>query len=120
MRIFIAGPYGDHNPKNIIAQNVRRADLLARALMAVGHQVYCPHTMSWGWEDDPNISREACLALDRSFLRFWAEAICRLPGESPGADAEMEFAAQLGLTVCHADVLLEIANGPDVLPEKGE
>ena len=26
MRIFIAGPYGDHNPKEVIAENVRKAD----------------------------------------------------------------------------------------------
>lgn len=99
MRVFIAGPYGDHNPKDVIERNVAKADAVARGLMAEGHQVYCPHKMSWGWEDDARISREMALALDRSFLHHWAEAICRIPGESPGADSEMRLAEDLGLDI---------------------
>lgn len=99
MRVFISGPYGDHNPKDVIAANVARADKVARDLMAQGHQVYCPHKMTWGWEDDPRLSRKDYLELDKSFLRHWAEAIIRMPGESPGADGEMEEAKQLGLIV---------------------
>jgi len=97
MRIFIAGPYGDHNPKHIIARNVERADRVARDLMAQGHQVYCAHKMSWGWEDDKRLSHEQFIALDMSYLHHWAEAICRIPGESPGADGEMAEAKKLGL-----------------------
>lgn len=99
MRIFIMGPYGDHNPPEVIAQNVARADAVARDLMAMGHQVYCPHTMSHGWERDARLSRESFLKLDRSFLYLWAEACFRLPGESPGADAEEELAKSLGKPV---------------------
>ena len=99
MRVFIAGPYGDHKPRDVIAENVRRADKVARDLMAQGHQVYCPHTMSHGWEDDDRLTREQFLALDRSFLLLWAEAIYRIPGESAGADGEMLDAEVLGLKV---------------------
>jgi len=99
MRVFVAGPYGDHNPKDVIAANVAKADKVARDLMAQGHQVYCPHKMSWGWEDDPRLTREQYLELDKSFLRHWAEAIIRIPGHSPGADGEMEEAVVLGLIV---------------------
>ena len=99
MRVFIAGPYGDHNPKDVIARNVARADLVARDLLAQGHQVYCPHKMSWGWEDDARLTREQFLALDKSFLEHWAEAIVRIPGVSPGADGEMARARELGLIV---------------------
>lgn len=101
MRVFIVGPYGDHNTKFEISQNVARANQVARDFMAAGHQVYCPHTMSWGWEDDQRLTRERSLELDRSFLYRWADAIYRLPGVSPGADAEMELAIDLGLTVIH-------------------
>ncbi len=99
MRIFVAGPYGDHNPKDILAQNVARADQVARDLMARGHQVYCPHKMSHGWEDDIRFGREEALALDKSFILHWAEALYRLPGQSPGADGEVEMAESLGLPV---------------------
>ena len=73
--------------------------MIARDLVAEGHQVYCPHTMSWGWEDDSRITREQYLALDRSFLEHWAEGICRIPGESQGADSEMCLAKKLGLVI---------------------
>jgi hypothetical protein len=99
MRIFIAGPYGDHNPKDVIAQNVARADAAARLLMSQGHEVCCVHKMSWGWEDDPRITRDQCIKLDNGLLEHWAEAIYRIPGESPGADAEIALAESLGLRI---------------------
>ncbi len=95
----MSGPYGDHNLKAVIAQNVANADKVARDLMAQGHQVYCPHKMSWGWEDDSRLTREQFLELDNSYLLHWAEAIYRLPGESPGADSEMLLALRLGLAL---------------------
>ena len=111
MRIFVAGPYGDHNPKEIITANVARADKVARDLMAQGHQVYCPHKASWGWEDDPRLTREQYLELDRSFLRYWAEGIIRIPGDSPGADGEMTLATWLGLQVLDFEKFLNASEG---------
>ena len=99
MRIFIAGPYGDRNSKEIIAENVRRSDKIARDLMAKGHQVFCPHKMLWGWEDDRRLTRSQFLALDRTFLELWANAIYQLEGDSPGADEEMKIAKHLKLHV---------------------
>ena len=99
MRVYVAGPYGDSNPKEVIAQNVRNADAVGRSLMAVGHEVYIPHTMSWGWEDDVRLSRSDFFRLDKSFLDHWAEGIVRLPGHSRGADWEMEYAASIGLAI---------------------
>lgn len=108
MRIFIAGPYGDHNPKEVIAANVAKADKVARNLMAMGHQVYVPHKMSWGWEDDWRLTREQFLELDRSFLKYWAEAIYRIPGESKGADGEMEYAYSLGLLIVDKNLIANL------------
>ncbi len=99
MRIFIAGPYGDYNPKHVIAQNVANADAVGRDLVAMGHQVYIPHKMTWGWEDDVRLTRDDYLRLDNSFLELWAEAIFRLLGESPGADHEVSLARILGKPV---------------------
>ena len=99
MRLFIAGPYGDHNPKDVIRDNVQRANAVARQLMSEGNQIFCPHTMSWGWEDDPRLSRNDFLELDKSFLTYWAAGVVRIPGESPGADEEVNLAYLLGIPV---------------------
>ena len=99
MRIFVSGPYGDHNPPGVIAWNVARADELARYLVSQGHEVYCPHMMSHGWERDARLCRADFMRVDESFMRHWAEAVYRLPGESPGSDAEEALARQLGLLV---------------------
>ena len=99
MRVYIAGPYGDRNPKDVIAENVARADAVARELMAQGHLVYCPQKMSHHWEDDDRLTLDMFMRLDDSFLTHWAEAIIRVPGESKGADWEMARAEQLGLAV---------------------
>jgi hypothetical protein len=95
MRIFIAGPYGDDNPQEIINQNVHKANTVAKNLIASGHQVYCPHTMSYGWEGDSRVTKAERQALSRSFLKYWAEAVYRIPGESVGADSEVQYAKVL-------------------------
>lgn len=97
MRVFVSGPYGDHNPPEIIERNVMAADRVSRELMVQEHEVYCPHKMSWGWERDARITRRQYLELDMSFLLHWAEAFVRIPGRSPGADAETAMAKDLGL-----------------------
>ena len=99
MRVYVAGPYGDTQPKEIIAENVRRADELGRLLLFRGHQVYVPHKMAHHWEDDPLLTLDMFRELDDSFITHWAEAIVRIPGESKGADWEMARARQLGLVV---------------------
>jgi len=99
MRIFIAGPYGDHNTQKVIDQNVRNADSIGRVLTALGHFVFVPHKMSRGWEKDSRIPREQCLELDKSFLKYWAEGLFRLSGHSPGADGEEAYARELGLPI---------------------
>ena len=99
MRIFIAGPYGDHNSKEVIAQNVARADAVARDLMAMGHWVFCLHKMSWGWEDDGRLTREQHLVNQLTFIHHWAEVIYRIEGDSPGSDGEQKLAEALGLPV---------------------
>lgn len=99
MRIYIAGPYGEHKPKDVIAENVRRADAVGRVLLAQGHQVFVPHKMTHNWEDDPLLNLVMFMRLDDSFLTHWAEGIVRIPGRSPGSDWEMARAEQLGLVV---------------------
>tara|TARA_Y100000310_G_scaffold282077_2_gene303054 strand:+ start:975 stop:1355 length:381 start_codon:yes stop_codon:yes gene_type:complete len=97
MRIYVAGPYGDTQPKDVIAENVRRADAVGRDLLAHGHQVYVPHKMTHHWEDDARLNLDMFMVLDDSFLSMWADAIVRIPGESKGADWEMARSQELGL-----------------------
>ena len=65
--------------------------------MAMGHEVFCPHKMSAGWENDHRLNGDDFRRLNTTFLLHWAQAIYRIPGHSPGADAEMELAKKLGL-----------------------
>jgi hypothetical protein len=102
MRIFVAGPYGNHNSKDLITQNVKNADSIGRVLMSLNHQVYIPHKMSWGWENDSRITRQQCLVLDISFIEHWAQGLYRLPGESPSADVEVAAAQMLKLPIFYS------------------
>lgn len=99
MRIFVSGPYGDHNPPEVIARNVAEADRIARELVWMGHEVYCPHTMQHGWERDRRLSYEDFMRVDKSFMQCWAQATYRLPGESEGSELEEAWARYLGLPV---------------------
>lgn len=116
MRVYIAGPYGDTNPEEVIAANVRRADRVARAFMRLGDSVYVPHKMSWGWEKDTELKRYDFLHLDETFLRYWATAIYQIPGVSSGADYETTRARELGLRVLPIEYipLATIDRWPDV------
>lgn len=97
MRIFVAGPYGDRLSKEQIQANVDKADEIGRALLKLGHTPYIPHKMTHHWEDDPELTREMYLRLDREWLRL-CDAIYFF-GHSEGADAELALAEHLGLLV---------------------
>jgi len=105
MRIFIAGPYGDTNPRADIEHNIEVADAVGREFMRQGFQVYIPHKMSDGWESDNTITLQQCLELDKSFIKHWAEALVRIPGYSKGADGEVAYARSLGLAIKGYDTL---------------
>lgn len=118
MRIFIAGPCVDTTPKDVIAKNVAIADQWARRFMSLGHQVYCPHKMSQGWEDDKTLTQEQFLELDKSFLRHWAQSIFRIPGESPGADGEVALAKELKLPIYRPDLTHDYESDFFIIPEE--
>lgn len=99
MRIYIAGPYGDNNPPEVIARNVADADRIARELVWMGHEVFCGHKMMHGWQQDRRLSLEDFMRVDFSFLGIWAEAVYRLPGDSYGADREVGRAQAGGLPI---------------------
>lgn len=92
-RIFVAGPYTSGD----VAQNVRNAVLAANLLTQVGYIPYVPHlTHFWHLLCPHPIGFWYHLHLD------WLEAcdcLLRLPGESIGADREVERALELGIPV---------------------
>ena len=101
-RFAIIGPYGDGQPWEVRAKNVARAEEVARNLTAQGHQVMCAFLMTHYWLPDNRLSREHFLPLSRSILEHWAEAVVRIPGDSPGTDEEEARAYELGLPVIGA------------------
>jgi len=87
VRIYIAGPY----TKGDVAVNVREAILAADRLVEIGHTPYVPHLTHF-WHLVSPKPYEFWLNLDMTILGYWAEAVLRLPGDSHGADGEVQQA----------------------------
>lgn len=92
-KIYVAGPYS----KGDVAQNVRIAILAAHRLSRAG---YVPHV--------PHLCHLWHLLCPRDIDFWYEQGLCwvevcdcllRLPGESAGADLEVERAQELGITV---------------------
>lgn len=92
-RIYIAAPYA----KGDVAENVRRAILAADELLRAGHIPFCPH-LSHFWHLLCPKPRDLWLGYGLEWLAA-CDALVRLPGESEGADAEVEAAQALGIPV---------------------
>ena len=91
MLVYVAGPYS----KGKWGSNQRRAIRAAQNVLKMGHVPFLPHTMTGLWS----------VLYDNAWIKFdlkWLEqcdAILRLPGESEGADTEVEFAKARGIYV---------------------
>lgn len=105
MRIFVAGPIG----ADLVANADRAIDAADRLLRA-GHQPYVPHLCVW-WHLRRFHDYEEWRALSLVWLRQ-CEAVVRLPGESPGADREVEEAAALGIPVYSLEEALRLGRIP--------
>jgi len=92
-RVYIAGPYtgGD------VGANVHEAMEVASALLSAGYAFYCPHLSHFVHIQHPQ-PYERWMALDIAWLEVCA-AVIRIPGHSPGADREVEFAVKRGIPV---------------------
>lgn len=92
--VYVAGPYTNPDP----VKNTRAAVLLGDTLTGEGlctayvphlslfHHYLTPHPLGWWYEFDLTILRRC-------------DALFRMPGESTGADAEVEFARTLPIPV---------------------
>jgi hypothetical protein len=94
MRIYIAGPYSRGIPDETMARVTDAAD----KLRAAGHAPFIPHTMTFLWAVRHQHEVDYWYAFDLEWLAV-CEGIVRLPGDSKGADAEVEFAKARGIPV---------------------
>lgn len=93
IRIYIAGPYTSGDT----AVNVRKAIEAADVLMRRGFAPYVPHLTHFWHLLFPH-AIEDWYALDLEWLEH-CHAVLRLPGDSPGADAEVARATELKIPV---------------------
>lgn len=93
MRVYIAGPYTGGDP----VLNTRRAVEAAEAVIATGHTPFVPH-LTHLWHLISPHAVEFWYDYDLEWLAV-CDCIMRLPGESPGADAEVKEGRARGLAI---------------------
>lgn len=96
MRVYIAGPYTKPDP----VTNTEAAIFMGDWVKALGHTVYIPHLTHF-WELQIHHDYEFWMQHDLEWLDV-CDAILRLPGESAGADREVQYARDHGKQVFHA------------------
>jgi hypothetical protein len=96
VRIYIAGPYTQGD----VALNVRNAINEGDYVSRLGHIPFIPH-LSHFWHMLFPHDYEFWMKQDLVWLDL-CEAVLRLPGESPGADREVELARQAGKIIYHS------------------
>jgi len=113
MKVYIAGPY----TKGDTGENIGEAISVASSLMDLeGVYPFVPHLNHFIHIYEPR-SYDYWMKYDKAWL-VQCDAVLRIPGESPGADEEVQLAKSLGIPVYHD--LLEFARdlktndkGPD-------
>ena len=93
MRIFISAPYTNPDP----CINVREVIFAAEVLIKKGHIPFLPH-LNHLWHLICSHPIEFWYDFDLKWLDV-CDAILRLPGESYGADKEIEYAINKGKKV---------------------
>lgn len=93
MKVYIAGPY----TKGDVAANVYEAIKYAHLLADLGCYPFVPHLTHF-WHLVFQRPYEYWLNLDNQFLPC-CDVLLRIPGESNGADKEVELANSLDIPV---------------------
>lgn len=101
--VYIAGPYSHGD----VAENIRAVIKAAEAVIAAGYLPFLPH-LSHLWHLISPHELGYWLDYDLAWLER-CDAMLRLPGFSPGADREEEFASQHGIPVVYSVLELERA-----------
>jgi len=95
LRVYIAGPY-QSDPVG----NTRTAVLTGRELVEQGFLPFVPH-LSMLWDLIAPAQAEFYLRMDFGWIEM-CDAVLRLPGDSPGADAEVEYARESDIPVFYS------------------
>lgn len=90
LKVYVAGPY----TKGDVAVNVKNAMDVANDLIEIGCAPFIPHLFHFQHIAYPH-EYDTWLKIDMEWLRQ-CDIVLRLPGESKGADLEVERARQLG------------------------
>lgn len=91
--VYVAGPYSKPDP----VLNAHTAIKAAEEIELYGYDVFIPH-LSLLWHLVSPAPYERWCERDNAVLRR-CDAVVRLSGHSPGADAECELARSLGIVV---------------------
>jgi hypothetical protein len=112
-RVYIAGPIS----KGALEDNIRQATEAALSLIRAGYAPLCPHLSCFMGGHLPQVLPGGTTADDWYEADLpWvavADAVLRLPGESLGADLEVECAAEAGIPIFH-----DLAEIHDKLPRE--
>ena len=92
-KIFVSGPY----TKGDVAVNVKNAIDVANKLIDLGFAPYCPHLTHFLHMIKPQ-DYTKWLELDNEYLKV-CDAVLRIPGDSNGADLEVQLALRLKIPV---------------------
>ena len=100
MYIYVCGPYSppteEKDPdrrKQIIRDNIKKANQVAVDIAMKGHFPFTPHTMMHGWEDVYGVERDIIMQNCYEWLEK-CDAFYFI-GSSPGANMEYEKAIEL-------------------------
>lgn len=103
MIIYIAGPYQSHSANGVF-ENIIKARAVACELWHKGYAVICPH-MNTAFMDGDGTD-DLFLDGDLEIMSF-CDAVLRLPGESIGADIEVNQAREWCIPVYFSIAELE-------------
>jgi len=91
--VYVAGPYTKPDP----GLNTHQSILVATQLLDAGFAPFLPH-LSLFWHCCTPRPYETWLQYDFVWVAK-CDAVLRIPGDSPGADREVELANSLGIPV---------------------
>ena len=92
-RVYVAGPY-TADPERCTAEAVQ----VGSVLLALGFAPFVPHLSHYWQTLHHQHDYEDWMRLDLAWVEA-ADVLLRIPGESPGADREVEHAAAHGVPV---------------------
>ncbi len=103
-RVYVSGPI----TRGDVQDNLRLGIVFGLTLLHMGYAVFSPHALAAHAIQDngspPPVGSdeyEAWLAHDLAFVEC-CDALLRLPGESVGAEREVQHALAHGVRVCHS------------------